>query len=319
MNDFNKIKNSIHYKNNRLQQIRGFCNTVIFEGVTKAAEQMSLTQSAVSMQITSLERDLKMKLFKKDGRKLKLTEDGRRFYEYVIPALKQMDNIYEEFLIENDEIQQNELRIAGYHSAITNFLPQYAGELLDNNPEISLKIENISRENALDKLRIRETDLAFYPMGATPDDLISLKIIKIAPTLVVSKNSKLANKTILTPEDIANENMLLVDNFQMLKIYNALFEKYKIKSRINFVNANWEMIRFFTKKNIGNSFYGDIDSKAQDEMDGVVSINISNLFPVINYHLLSATTNIKKSVRIFLDILNRCNIGVDRCNIGVDC
>ena len=119
-----------------------------------------------------------------------------------------------------------------------------------------------------------------YPLDdKIPEDLFLLHKIHISPTLVVSKKSKLATKTIITPEDLASENILLVDNFQMLKTYNLLFDKYKIKSRINFVNANWEMIRYFTKQNIGCSFYGDINDKEQDDKDDIVSINISNLFP----------------------------------------
>lgn len=301
-------KYSIYYKNNKFQQIRGFCNVVIFDGISNAARQMGLTQSAVSHQIGSLEEDLKLKLFTRVGNKMVLTKDGKRFYDYVIPTLKQMDNIYDEFLSENNETKENELRIAGYHSAIVAFLPFYISSLLENNPEISVTIENISKDDALIKLRSNEIDLMFYPMNEIPEDLMSLKLVAIKPTLVVSKKSKLATKTIITPEDLVSENILLVDNFQMLKTYNLLFDKYKIKSRINFVNANWEMIRYFTKYNIGCSFYGDINHKEQDDKDDVISIDISNLFPTINYHIVSNKLKIKRSVQIFFDLINNGTI-----------
>lgn len=307
---FDKQKYSMYYKNNKMQQIKGFCNVVIFNGISNAAREMGLTQSAVSHQIGSLEEDLRLKLFRRVGNKMVLTEDGTRFYNHVIPTLKKMDNIYEEFLSENDEIRQNELKIAGYHSAIIHLFPSLCSKLLDNNPDISLQIENLSGVDALTKIRTNELDLIIYPMDEKiPQDLFLLHQINISPTLVVSKKSKLANKTILNPEDLASENILLVDNFQMLKTYNLLFDKYQIKSRINFVNANWEMIRYFTKQNLGCSFYGDINNKEQDDNDGVISINISNLFPKIHYCLLSNKLKIKRSVQIFLNIINDHTIG----------
>jgi UDP-glucose 4-epimerase len=106
---------------------------------------MGLTQSAVSHQIGSLEEDLKLELFTRVGNKMVLTKDGKRFYDYVIPTLKQMDNIYDEFLSENNETKENELRIAGYHSAIVKILPLYVGNLLDQNPEklVPLAITNL--------------------------------------------------------------------------------------------------------------------------------------------------------------------------------
>lgn len=299
-----KEKYSVYYKNNKFQQIKGFCNVVIFDGTSNAAKQMGLSQSAVSHQIGSLEEDLKLKLFTRVGNKMVLTEDGQRFYDYVIPTLKQMDNIYEEFLIENDKTKENELKIAGYHSAISCILPKYVELLLNKHSKINLEIENINKIDGLQKLKERKVDLAFFAINDVSNDLVVLKTFKFIPTLLVSNKSKLAKRRDkITPENIASENIILIDNFKILPTYTELFKKYHIKSRIKFTNADWEMIRFFTKRNIGASFSMNYDVR-QTNLEGMVDIDISHLFPIIEYQLISRTNILKESVRKFIDIIN---------------
>ncbi len=113
----------IYYKNNRLQQIRGFCNVVIYGSITEAAKAMGLTQSAITLQVQSLERDLKTQLFhrsKKDYHKrIKLTREGQMFYESAAPVVNAADNLYNQFFLNNTEYHDNLLRIAGHHSVFS--------------------------------------------------------------------------------------------------------------------------------------------------------------------------------------------------------
>ena len=68
--DHHKIS-QFYYKNNRLQQIRGFCNTVTYESLIKASKVMNLSTSSISLQIKTLERDLNTKLLKRNTKNTK--------------------------------------------------------------------------------------------------------------------------------------------------------------------------------------------------------------------------------------------------------
>ncbi len=63
-----KTIQQFHYKNNRFQQLRGFCYTVQNGSMSKAAKKMKLSQGAVSLQIKALERDLGVSLFSRSGK-----------------------------------------------------------------------------------------------------------------------------------------------------------------------------------------------------------------------------------------------------------
>ncbi len=74
-----------YYKNNRLQQIRGFCNTVTYGSLAKAAKILNLTQSSISLQIKTLERDLNTSLIKRNKKNTK------RFELILIPSHNAMN------------------------------------------------------------------------------------------------------------------------------------------------------------------------------------------------------------------------------------
>ncbi len=70
-----------YYKQNRVQQLRGFCYAAQAGSVSKAAERLFLSQPSVSLQIQALERELKVTLFERRGPKITLTPDGKTLYD----------------------------------------------------------------------------------------------------------------------------------------------------------------------------------------------------------------------------------------------
>ncbi len=63
---------------------------------TRAAEELSVSQAAVSKHVQTLERDLGVSLFHRRPRKLALTEEGRKFYQAVTVSLRHMAQVAEE-------------------------------------------------------------------------------------------------------------------------------------------------------------------------------------------------------------------------------
>ena len=131
----NKIS-QFYYKNNRLQQIRGFCNTITYGSLLKAGKAMNLTQSSISLQIKTLERDLKTTLIKRDKKntkKFELTEDGKILYEMGRRIVKDSDELFNRFLLKSSN---NILKIAGHHSVFSIIIPQTLKYLKTHNPQI---------------------------------------------------------------------------------------------------------------------------------------------------------------------------------------
>ena len=64
------------YKQNRLQQLRGFYHAARMKRISKAAVKMHLSQPSVSLQIKALEEELGTQLFVRRGPRIELTHDG---------------------------------------------------------------------------------------------------------------------------------------------------------------------------------------------------------------------------------------------------
>src|SRR3972149_5537398 len=79
------------YKQNRLQQLRGFCYAARKKSISKAAEKMLLSQPSVSLQIKALEQELGTQLFERRGPRIELTHDGHRLLELAGPLVDAID------------------------------------------------------------------------------------------------------------------------------------------------------------------------------------------------------------------------------------
>jgi DNA-binding transcriptional LysR family regulator len=299
-----KYRNSLFYKNNRMQQIRGFCNTIIYGSSVQASEIMGVTQAAVSSQIASLERDLELKLFNKKGRGLEPTEDGMRFFEFAMPIMKDLDNLYTNFLEINTKINHNELKIAAYRSAISWKLPKIIRHIKNHHPEVSYKIYNINRDDAVDKLRRGEIDLIFYAIDEIPQDMLLLKTIDIKPSLVVHKDSQIAEKQEkITIEDIKNSMPLIIDMDKISEKYQSLFKDNNIEnSDIEIINSDWDMMQSFVQENLCCSFFGKIKQGSNLDFD-LINIDISHIFPIISYKFVTHPRLRKNAISYFLEAM----------------
>lgn len=119
-----KNLNIFNYKKNRLQQIKGFYYAARFRSISEAARVMNLTQSTVSLQIQSLERDLNLKLLKRDSKPLSLTQEGEDFYKVACPIMHEFESVIEKFLNYRSQKEQKIIDIAVHHVAISYLMPR---------------------------------------------------------------------------------------------------------------------------------------------------------------------------------------------------
>ena len=75
-----------------LQQLKYFRVAAELEHITRAAERLFVSQSAISRAVTQLEEELGVKLFNRQGRAIVLTRYGRLFLDHVIRVQKVIDS-----------------------------------------------------------------------------------------------------------------------------------------------------------------------------------------------------------------------------------
>src|SRR5262245_19205708 len=126
------------YKQNRLQQLRGFCAVVEMRSVSTAANRLNLMQPTVSLQVQSLELYLVMQFFERRGPKIELTHDGELLYELARPLVEGLVGLDREFEDRRNNVEQGRLAIAAGESTIHYVLPRTVQRFSSEHPGIAL-------------------------------------------------------------------------------------------------------------------------------------------------------------------------------------
>ncbi|WP_322865960.1 LysR family transcriptional regulator [Aquicoccus sp. G2-2] len=145
----------------------GFAVVAELGNVTRAAEQLSLTQSAVSRQLKALETSLGLKLFEKAGRMLRLTAEGEALYSRVT-ALLEAERGLRTFADDLKRDAAGLLKIGSCSQLIERYLPAVLKEWNRENPGIDIRIEDGGGPELADKLRAGAINLTISAMPLHP-------------------------------------------------------------------------------------------------------------------------------------------------------
>jgi LysR family glycine cleavage system transcriptional activator len=123
-----------------LAAIRAFEAAARHESFTKAAEELGMTQAAVSYQVKLLEDRLGEPLFRRLPRKVELSEAGKRLAPAVTDAFQRLSAAF-------NAMRENEgvLAITAVHTFATNWLVPRLGRFQQAHPEIAVRIEISTR------------------------------------------------------------------------------------------------------------------------------------------------------------------------------
>lgn len=145
----------------------------VFEAVarnlsfTRAANELHLSQPAVSMQVRQLEETVGLPLYEKLGRSFALTEAGRELYHYSRAISNQLDEMAE--VIESLKgLNRGRLNVA-VASTVNYFAPRLLATFHDRYPGIKLNLEVTNRQTLLRLLETNGVDLVL--MGQPPEGL----------------------------------------------------------------------------------------------------------------------------------------------------
>ncbi|MEQ1863684.1 MAG: LysR family transcriptional regulator [Micropepsaceae bacterium] len=158
-----------------LDRLRVFHAVAAAGSLTHAGEQLDLSQSAVSRQISALEEDLKVQLFSRHARGLILTEQGERLYETTKQIFEQLQRTTEE-LLESREAPRGDLRVTATVGIGSYWLAPRLRAFTDLYPDI--RIHLILDDGELDLVH-RQADVALRMRQPVQSDLIQRKLFDV--------------------------------------------------------------------------------------------------------------------------------------------
>lgn len=166
-------------------------NYVIFHtvakagNISKAANQLYISQPAISKAISKLEEELGTALFNRSSRGVTLTEEGQVLYEYVERAFDSL-NMGEENLKNYKELGIGHIRIGVSTSLCKHILLDYLKDFIRENPNIKFSIDCHSTVNTIKLLRNEDIDIGLICNTELPKGIVYSPVKEIHDVFVVS-------------------------------------------------------------------------------------------------------------------------------------
>ncbi|HEY5041325.1 MAG TPA: LysR family transcriptional regulator [Verrucomicrobiae bacterium] len=160
----------------QIESLKVYCDLSETESFTKAAQINGVTQSAVSQQISALERTFKSLLIERSKKKFRLTREGQMLYDYSKQIIQTYESLHSK-LQELKDIISGTIRVATIYSIGLHDLPPYIKRFMKSYPTVNIHVEYRRANQVYDDVLSNVVDLGLiaYPVKDSKLEIVPLR------------------------------------------------------------------------------------------------------------------------------------------------
>ncbi len=192
----------------KLDYYRIFYEAARASSFSTAAQNLYISQSAISQCMHQLEQDLEVQLFVRSRRGITLTKEGELLLEKIEPALRSIEQ-GESLLERFRHLESGVLTIAAGDTVTTQFLLPYLEQFHASYPEIRIAMANSYSSQLLQLVKEGKADLAFVNLPAADEELQITPCLSIHDIFVCGE--EYPQKESYTWEDICTLPLILLE------------------------------------------------------------------------------------------------------------
>ncbi len=222
--------------------IEAFLSICRSKSITRAAENLFICQSSLSVRLKTLETELGTTLFsrKKGQREIMLTKAGKEFYEIALEYEKVLNRI-EKMRRENHK----KLCISSLNSLGAYILPESYELFLEKHPDIELVIQDYEFNEACKNILQGTTDIAFNTDNSVSERIAAMPVFSEGFALICSENSDYPE--VVSADMLNARNEVYVDWYNGFNEFHAsVFGNNSPQLRLNIMS---QLKIFVEKKN----------------------------------------------------------------------
>ena len=235
-----------------LAAFEAFVKVMETGSISMAADQLFITQPAVTKRIHSLEDYFGVKLFESAGRGVQATHAAHSLLPKVKNWLNELGDIHH--TLSHDQTQiKGKLKVGTSHHIGLHHLPEHLKAYVQQYPDVPLDVHFVDSEQAHEKVLAGDLELAFLTLPPTLDDRLSYVPLWNDPLVFVAAAfHPLAAKANLSLEDLIQYPSLLpASHTYTSQITLAEFEQKGLKPKITMSNNPLESIRMLASIGLG--------------------------------------------------------------------
>ncbi|MGK7874007.1 MAG: LysR family transcriptional regulator [Xenococcaceae cyanobacterium] len=214
----------------RIEQLQAFLVIAETGNFGQAARKCGVTQSTISRQIQSLEKDLGLPLFHRTSQ-AKLTLGGERLLPRARKICQEWENTTQEFadLLAG---KQPELCVAAIHSVCAHYLPPVLQQFCRDYPEVQLRVTGLGSDRALKVLRDGLVDVAIVMnnrfLTATPEIVVEVLYEEQIEILMASDHPLTKYEQVPWSELVGYPQVVFKDGYGMQRLVQEWFSRQDV-------------------------------------------------------------------------------------------
>ena len=293
-----------------LLQIQYFESICRCRSTMKAAEDMNISQSTISLAIKKLEEELQVTLFVRSNKGLEPTAAGQALLKHAKIIINDINQAEQEL----KEYAETTVLSLGISSMIgVSLLPKIYTFLHQEQAHLTLDVTNVKRNIAIEMIQNGKLD-AYIGTIASPEQYQSLddfRMLKLgtAPSLVfcISLKNPLASNPDITFPDLLSIPLVRLANSGTSHIDNV-YQKYgKTPVILQTCSQISSMISMISSNLAAGFFNQDI----VEQYSGIRIFPVPDLKPANYYLLCKNSTKNKKALRYFLQLMKKFSESAD--------
>jgi DNA-binding transcriptional LysR family regulator len=237
-----------------LNQLRSFYQAAKHMNFSTAAKRLFITQPAVTAQVKHFEDYLELKLFKKRGGKLYLTDEGKTIYEYaqqIFECEKEIENAVEEI----KKLSRGTLRLGTARTYARYFMPFLIYHFREYYPHITIRLDEGSSEDMIQSLFDLKNELAIVSKAKESKDIRFVSFSHEPLILILAPDHHLARKKAVSVQELSNETIIMKETGSgTRRLVNGLFATNGYSPKVLMEMSDAEMIKLLVQHGEGISF-----------------------------------------------------------------
>lgn len=293
------------FKGDLLQWLRGFYSLAQTGSMTEAMREMKRTQSALTYQIRSLEKEFGAKLFKGNGDKRELTAEGRKLFDKTLSVFGLLSKIKQDIVM-LPQIVSGEIKICTIYTTLQSFLPERTAPFRDMYPSVSFRIfAEVSKDSMLDMVKRGVCDVALLCVDAVPKDLLAIPLFRTEVAVIAPRSgpNSVSGEPVLE-EIAAMPSICTMDQTTLQLFLDEQFGRYGLKQNKAHMITHYEGAKAYVSKGYGITFMDCFACTEDDDKN----FSIVSLYPYFPKRTMSAVVRnnrfIPTYLQTFLDFIS---------------
>jgi DNA-binding transcriptional LysR family regulator len=290
-----------YLRHGMLPQLRVFEASARLGSFTRAAQELHMAQPTASVQIRKLSETVGVPLFEQVGKRIYLTEAGRRLYESCRELFRTFTNL-EESLAGMRALESGRLRLAVSTTGM-GFAPRLVGAFVELHPGVEASIQAHNRQTLVERLERNEDDLYLFADAPEMPDVVAQELLPNPMVVLARDDHPLAGLRNITFERLADEPFLMREEGSgARRLAMRLFGEHGLAPRIRMELGTNEAIREAILAGLGVTIMSRYTFGMDPESSRYVCLDVEG-FPLENHwhFVYPAGKQLTTVARAFLD------------------